>query len=149
MAYTVAQTLARLLIAIDNCQRTGNDYGRIHAENLDTIVRNFLPSGSGWDNGTTLDRERSTPEKLVFVGAFHHMNEHGYYNGWTEHTIDVTASLAFGLNLRVTGRNRNDIKDYLAEMFQYAITREIIHDVDSTGETRVHTFRLREHTDNG
>ena len=95
MAYTIAQMLVSLLQAIDNCQRTGND-GRIHAENLNTIVRDFLPSGSGWDNGTTLDRERSTPEKLVFVGAFHHMDEHGFYDGWTDHTVTVRPSLANG-----------------------------------------------------
>lgn len=144
MANTIAQTLASLLMAIDNCQRTGNDYGRIHAENLETIVRNFLPSGSGWDNGTTLDRERSTPEKLVLVGAFHHMNEGGYYDGWTVHMVTVRPSLAFGLTVTVSGQNRNGIKDYLAEMFRHAVTREIIHAVDSSGETRVHTFRLAE-----
>lgn len=144
MANTIAQTLARLLQAIEYCQRTGNDYGRIHTDNLETIVRDFLPSGSGWDNGTTLDRERSTPEKLVFVGAFHHMDEHGSYDGWTDHTVTVRPSLVFGPTVTVSGRNRNGIKDYLAEMFQYAVTREIIHAVDSTGETRVHTFRLAE-----
>lgn len=83
---------------------------------LEWIVKETAPSGSGFDNGTTLDFDASTPQRLVFLTSFHHMNENGFYTGWTEHTVIVTADL-LGLNVRVTGRDRAQIKDYIAEQF--------------------------------
>lgn len=75
-----------------------------------------LPSGSGLDNGVRIDLERSKPNKIVFHTEFHHLNENGYYDGWTTHRIVVTPN--FGrFNLKITGRNRNQIKDYLYDLF--------------------------------
>jgi hypothetical protein len=84
-------------------------------------AENKLPSGSGFDSGTTLDLDASTSEKLVFRTSFHHMDENGCYDGWTEHTITVRPSLEFGFNLTISGRNRNDIKSYMAEQFGYIL----------------------------
>jgi hypothetical protein len=81
-----------------------------------------LPSGAGFDNGTKIDIDSSHAEKLVFTTSFHHMNEFGFY-GWTDHVITVTPSFT-GINLRVTGRNHNGIKEYILETFEYALTRE-------------------------
>lgn len=96
------------------------------SKHLDTIRRldDCMPHGSGLDNKTGLIIEESTPEKLVFGADYHHMNDGGMYDGWTEHRVIVTASLQFEISIKVTGRNRNDIKDYIAESFQYALTVE-------------------------
>lgn len=91
-----------------------------------------LPSGSGFDSGTQIllgnpgesRNKRSIGERLVLKTAFHHMNEHGCYDGWTEHLLIVEGSLMFGCNLRITGRNRNDIKDYMQELFDEALRAE-------------------------
>jgi len=86
-----------------------------------------LPSGSGFDSGTEIDLDRSTPERLVLTTSFHHMNEHGYYDGWTDHSIVVTPSLVFEFNLRITGRERyrgGDWKDYCHETFQHVLGQE-------------------------
>ena len=53
------------------------------------------------------------------------MNEHGFYAGWTKHMVTVRPSLAFGLDVRIGGRDRNAIKDYLAEVFLHALTRPL------------------------
>jgi hypothetical protein len=53
------------------------------------------------------------------------MDDVGYYDGWTEHTLTVRPSLAFGIDLKFSGRNRNQIKDYLHEVFHEALTHEI------------------------
>jgi len=75
------------------------------------------PSGSGIDSGTQLSDE-STPKKLVFELGFHHMDENGFYDGWTYHKAIVRPSLEYGFDLKITGPNRNDIKDYLYQVYE-------------------------------
>lgn len=119
----IARTLDALRRVEANTERYGHDVAATHRERLDTLCKNYLPSGSGFDNGTSLSDE-SKPERLVFSTGFHHMTE-GMYDGWTNHSVVVTPSLMFGLNLRVTGRNRNEIKEYIAEVFGYDLEQEI------------------------
>jgi hypothetical protein len=76
-----------------------------------------MPSGSGFDSGTQFDYDKSTPEKLVFHTTFHHMNENGMYDGWTEHTVTVTPSFVLGYHVKITGRNKNNIIEYINECF--------------------------------
>jgi hypothetical protein len=86
------------------------------------LVDTYLPHGSGIDNGVKLDFDKSTGDKLVFHTSFHRMDENGYYEGWTDHSVIVTASLIHTLNIKITGRNRNNIKDYLHGLFYIALT---------------------------
>ena len=126
---TVARELAVTIYALKNCQASlGNavtDENRAHWHKVIAMhrariaqVMSGAPSGSGFDNGTQLDIERSSAELLVFETAYHHMTEHGFYDGWTEHTVKVRASLAFDLSLQVSGKNRGDIRDHIVETFQ-------------------------------
>jgi hypothetical protein len=83
------------------------------------------PSGSGFDNGTQIDEDRS--DVLRFATAFHHMDECGMYDGWTEHTIRVKPSLAWGFDLKVSGRDRNGIKDYIADVFAQWLNEMVVY----------------------
>jgi hypothetical protein len=122
---TVARRIATLIQSVRNCEESGNvEWRDRHSDTLHTLVLNALPSGGGFDNGTRLD-QRSNPERLVFNTAFHHMDESGSYAGWTHHTVTVRASLVFGIMLTISGRNRNDIKDYIADVFHTALTAEV------------------------
>lgn len=74
------------------------------------------PSGSGFDSGTSLgDCE---PRKITFHTSFHHMNDGGMYDGWTEHAVHVEPEFD-GFSIRVTGRDRNGIKEYISECFHH------------------------------
>jgi hypothetical protein len=84
----------------------------------------MLPSGSGIDCGTELDRAACKPGKLVFTFSYHHMNEAGMYDGWTEHTLIVTPSFD-GIDLRITGRDRNQVKEYLYDIYHNDLTQEV------------------------
>jgi hypothetical protein len=118
------QTLAQLVQARLNCIASGNTEWRMnHERKIIALCKAALPSGSGWDLGTRLDLDRSTGERLVLFGQFHHMTDAGVYDGWTEHTITVRPSLAFGFTLTVSGRNRNDIKAYLSDLFNEMLSR--------------------------
>jgi hypothetical protein len=137
MKTTVAKQIASLLEARKNCEQSNNQewFGK-HAQAIQDIAANFMPSGAGWDMGTKIDLDASQADKLVFYGSYHHMDDAGYYDGWTEHTIVVTPSLLSNINLRISGRNRNDIKEYLHETFYYALMEEVDFHARSVSEQK-------------
>lgn len=119
------QKLANLVAARNNCQRTGNiDWETRHKDVANKLVRDHFPHGGGFDCGTRLSWELSTGEKLVFDTEYHHMNDVGYYDGWTNHRVSVNPSLLYGFRVTVGGKNKNDIKDYIAEVFSAALSLE-------------------------
>ncbi len=129
--------IAQCLMALRNCEKahdnttTDSEYKHwadmcdMHEDRIAAIVKQQLPHGSGFDSGTKFDFERSTPDRLIFNADFHHMDDNGYYDGWTVHQVIVTPSLSFGFNVRVTGRDRRQIKDYIAETFNHCLSVEI------------------------
>jgi hypothetical protein len=58
------------------------------------------------------------------------MNENGFYNGWSDHKVIVTPSLAFGMNIKITGENRNDIKDFLFDVFEHDLNYDLTSKLD-------------------
>lgn len=65
----------------------------------------------------TLNDEESKKDRIVFDFSFHHMDENGYYDGWTEYKLVITPSLTDGFDYKITGRDRNRIKEYLYDVF--------------------------------
>ena len=128
MARYLYSELASTLQAYKHCtsesaNESQREYADKHEEHIEELLA-ILPSGSGFDSGTTLDWDASHADKLVFTTSFHHMNEMGGYDGWTDHTITVTPSFS-GINLRVGGRNRNDIKESIHECFYQALREDL------------------------
>lgn len=121
------QRLAQLAVSIQNCVVTNNQaWLNRHSEELEQLVRDHMPHGAGFDNGTTITITKSSDDVLLFYTAFHHMDEHGSYDGWTEHAIRVKPKLSPpGFSITVAGKDRNQIKDYIAETFDYALSQEI------------------------
>lgn len=115
------ECLALALDALANCERMGNgEWAPRWRERLAKLERE-LPSGSGFDNGTRIDYDRSTGDKFVLTTAFHHMNDAGFYDGWTEHTVTIRPSFISRFTVEVSGRNRNGIKDFIADSFASAL----------------------------
>jgi len=119
----LASLIHSALIARQHCLLSGNDYATKWDDHLNDIERNNLSFGLGVDQGTTIDRDRVKPNQFVLSCGFPHMNEGGYYDGWTDHSVIVTPAFD-GIDIRITGRNRNNIKDYLGEMFDFILTRQ-------------------------
>lgn len=88
------------------------------------LVKDHLPSGSGFDCGTEFLTEESGRERLRFKTSFHHMDEYGGYCGWSEHVITIKPDFCIGFTVSVSGKNTRDIKDYIAEVFRNALTVE-------------------------
>lgn len=100
-----------------------------HTDTIEKLVSDHMPHGSGFDSGAKLDLDRSHADKLVFTTSFHHMNDGGFYDGWTEHTVTVTPSLSNEFNLRISGRNRNDIKEMMYQEFDYLLRTDVTYDL--------------------
>jgi len=113
------------LQAYRNCIQSGNEtWEEKWEERIESLV-NKLPSGAGI---TTLnfDMEKSNPNKLIFTFSYAHYTECGFHDGYTDHKLIVTPDLYYGANLNITGRNKNDVKDYLYEIFNSAMFEEVI-----------------------
>jgi len=82
-----------------------------------TKLNYALPSGAGLDNGSEIDFDKSRPEKIIIHAPYHHMNDDGYYCGWSDYIVLVTPSFTDTMNIAVKGRDRNNTKEYLAELF--------------------------------
>ncbi len=135
--------LAHLSQAYLNCLHSQNNaWLDTHAGRIEDLLKRYLPSGSGFDAGTKylapegpLDVEflelinapelPDTIERLRFVTGFHHMDQHGGYDGWTDHIITVKPSLCHDFTVSVSGRNRNQIKDYIHDVFSSMLCTEI------------------------
>jgi len=92
-----------------------------HAEHLSALAAEYLPSGSGFDRGTTIDLNGSRADRIVMYTSFHHMDARGGYIGWTDHSVIVTPAFV-GVNIRVTGVNRRGTKGYIADAFHDLLT---------------------------
>lgn len=126
MTYRLYQAYASALLTIKNCENTGKPFPTDMQMRINKL-NELMPHGSGLDGGseTRLLRNDSSSEKLVFPADFHHMNEHGFYDRWSYHRVIVTPSLLFGIILKVTGRDRNDIKDHIYQVFYDALMQEV------------------------
>jgi hypothetical protein len=113
--------------AYQNCVASGSEWKYRHEKAINYICGQ-LPSGSGIDKGTKFNFEKSKPNRLVLNVDFHHM-ENGHYDGWTEHEIIITPDLAYNFDLRITGRDRNQIKDYLGDTYHYSLSRPTYRNV--------------------
>ena len=105
---------------------------------LDSIeaMQAILPHGSGIDDACYIDTAKSRKDRIVIYFDYHHMNENGYYTRWTHHNLILTPSFANGFDMRITGPNTNQCKDYFYELFSDVFTI----DAPNTIVTRVYTF---------
>lgn len=85
------------------------------------LVEEYLPSGAGFDAGTRI--VEVSPTKIVLETDYHHMTDTGHYDGWTTHRVSVHATFD-GHTVRVTGKNRNQTKDYIADTFRVAMLEQ-------------------------
>lgn len=124
----VYKRIASLLHSIENCRMTNNqEWLERFTDQLDSIIDNNLPHGSGFDQGTKLDYDRSHAEKFYLIAPFHHMDSNGYYCGWSDHVVTVSPSLAFDFNLKISNPDRSKQwdMDYFYDTFNYCLNCEV------------------------
>lgn len=125
---TVIEAIHSALVAQRNCKSRAcpnTEWAARWSAYLDRIARELLPHGSGFDIGTVITSLAADGHGVKFWTEFHHMDDNGGYDGWTQHTIVVRPTFGAGVDLRTTGRDRNQIKDYIADVFGAVLTAEL------------------------
>jgi hypothetical protein len=125
---TTKPLYARLAAQLDIIRRNADSldpFADMARDRVESMVRDYLPSGAGFDSGCYVEIEESRRDKIVIRCDFHHMAESGMYSGWTTHRAIVTPDLADGFALRITGKDRNGIKEYIADVMDSALNMEI------------------------
>ena len=109
--------ISQLLQAMDNCERNSNTkWLSIWRDELYRIQKEVLPNGSGFDLGTQIIEDECRKNRIVFNTSFHHMDEHGSYDGWSSHHVIVTPAFD-GFDIKVDGANRRQIREYIGDVF--------------------------------
>ena len=145
MSRPVFAAIASKFEAWLNCDTNDDQNARVvawlerHFDAIEQLCKEFLPHGSGFDNGTQFDFDKSRKDKLVFNTAYHHMNDGGYVK-WTEHTVTITPSFD-GFDIKVGGRDYNDIKGLITDEFVNALRRRIDNEVFNL-ETEEYTYTI-------
>lgn len=118
------QLIASTVQALHNCNKSNNiEWAQKHNDTLHKL-EGKLPSGSGIDCGTKIDKSASNSKKIILTFSFHHMNDGGFYDGWTDHKVIITPSFN-GFDIKITGRDRNQIKEYLYDVYSFALNEEV------------------------
>lgn len=115
------EKLSSKIQAYKNCiesknQNTNKDgvlWVDCHLEFIESC-QSELPSGSGFDSGTKIMIEKCTDTKIVLYTEFHHMDEYGGYDGWTNHEIIITPRFG-SFDILVKGKDRDGIKEYIRD----------------------------------
>ena len=94
---------------------------------IDNIMKNVLPHGSGIDDGCSFNYNKSQNNRLVINSAYHCMNENGYYDGWVDFTVVLTPDfeLDYTLNIRGNFGKYGHVKDYLYQIFGDSFDQEV------------------------
>ena len=122
------EALVSTIIAYQNCIKTNNEeWEAKHLARVKELL-DELPHGSGIDGTWRADLIDTTTDLLILSCEYHHMNESGYYDGWTAFRVKVKASLLHGITVRVIGpfpSKYNDTRDYLGEILDMDLRKEV------------------------
>ncbi len=59
------------------------------SSSIEGVGREYLLSGSGFDAGVTVSLDQSSRERIVLLASYHHMDQEGYYCGWSSFKVIV------------------------------------------------------------
>jgi hypothetical protein len=126
----VVEALASALSTMRSCER--EEMADRAKERVGKIQQELLLSGSGNDAGSEVLVDLCSDRKIVIQSDFHHMDENGFYSGWTKGVFTITPSF-HGIEVKFVVRGRPDIKywdarlfiDYQEEQMFWALNKEL------------------------
>jgi len=92
-----------------------------------TLLQELLPNGNGMRRQINcMILLESTKKRIVIGTAYWHPNDNYETSRWTEHKVVITPSFEGEINIRITGKNENNVKDYLYDIFREALMKEYV-----------------------
>jgi hypothetical protein len=85
-----------------------------------SLLQELLPIGNGIETGCVI-LLKSTKKRIVIETIYWHPNDS---DEWTNHQVIITPSFEGEINIRITGKNEGDIKEYLWDIFREALMKE-------------------------
>lgn len=155
MTKTLIQAIASE-VSRYRCVSAGDSTREAVASSLDSLdtLADMLPSGSGIDCGTKIDLENSTETCVVLALDYHHMDDNGFYCGWSSHQITITPAFdGTALDIECTSNDADltcvdedgnefddsefaidSLHDYLADTYRYHVERVQVSSVYADGQ---------------
>ena len=88
-----------------------------------TLFKEVLPNGNGIEAGCVISL-KSTKKRIVIDTLYWHTNDSDETSRWTAHQVIITPSFEREINIRITGKNKDNVKDYLHDIFREALMKE-------------------------
>ena len=115
----------RTIQAMNNCLKSGNtEWFHKHEDTLDSLSK-YLPSGSGLNYACSINIDESDENKIVIDFLYSHCNEFGWTVGYTAHKL-ICKPTFDGLDLRITGKDKNGVKEYLYDIFDSCLNHTLV-----------------------
>lgn len=129
MKYPIYQQIARQISHRQRLLNSDEDTSKGLSDCEDKLddLADLLPSGSGIDDGTRIDLEKSRPDMVILNSSYHVMID-GMYSYWRDYTVTIFPSLCFPFMLDIDldePENTDDIQDYLYQTYEQALTEEV------------------------
>ena len=129
---TKVQQIAGLIDARLTGVKTGNEnWQDTHEYQLEILLSDILPSGSGIDLANTINYDKSRPDRIVIDSAYHIMDSEGFYREWIVFQVIITPDLQFGFVLKIVGKFsknkhavRSGLKNELEELYTEALRED-------------------------
>lgn len=91
-----------------------------------SLLQELLPNGYGIreHEGLAVILLESTKKRIVIETTYWHPNDSYETSRGTVHQVVITPSFEDEINIRVTGQNENNVKEYLEDIFREALMKE-------------------------
>ena len=126
----VIESIYTAWTARENCIIANNtEWIKKWGDKLKNIEKNYLPYGSGFDNGTKIQSVSET--KIVLKSSYHLMDDNGYYREWIDFLVIVSPGFT-GIQIELKGQFSAlkkksygyGIDDYIGDVFYDHLTQE-------------------------
>ena len=94
-----------------------------------SLLNELLPKGNGIQRqlGLPVILLESTKKRIVIDTAYRHTyDSYDTTSRWTVHQVVITPSFEGEIDIRITGKNVNNVKDYLYDVFRESLMSEIV-----------------------
>ena len=126
----VFEKIGELMIGLKRI--TNPSYYDSVVKNVEGLISKHFPHGSGFDSKPEFSFDLSAYNKWIIFQSYHHMNDNGYYCGWSHFKIIVTPCFVGGFEIKIIAKHssrecskRFNNDDYFYEVYYECLNKFI------------------------